>query len=228
MKTVFCALLLMAQVSAADTFSEQIQDKRWIMSIEAGIGLGFMDHTLDQGQEEEWFDVDTLRDSSEQDAVGYRIAFGRRLSEETDLMIYGGGGFVFPGVFFDNHGPYIPPELTYMLKENQLGLEFRYDVIGIGAGISFYSGDVSLWPDKREEYEHGAEWEGDLANTAGLHLIAGVSIPTRTKNLKASFSIIYRDIPLDFPATPTGVDPEVFHRTHIEARGGIRVDVELF
>ncbi len=218
----------MAQVSAADTFSEQIQGKRWIMSIEAGIGMGFMDHTLDQGLEEEWFDVDTLRDSSEQDGVGYRIAFGRRLSEDTDLMLYGGGGLVFAGVFFDNHGPYIPPELTYMLNEKQLGLEFRYDVVGIGAGISFYDGTLSLFPDKREEYEYGAQWEADLANTMGFHLIAGASIPTEITSITINFSIIYRDIPLDFPVTPTGVDPEVFHRTHIEARGGIQVDVELF
>jgi hypothetical protein len=218
----------MAQVSAAYEIPEQTPDKRWLMSIEAGIGLGFMDHTLEEGLREEWFDVDTLRDSSEQDGLGYRIAFGRRLSEDMDLMLYGGGGLVFPGVFFDNHGPFIPPELTYMLNEKQLGLEFRYDVVGIGAGISFYDGTVSLFPDKREEHEYGPEWEGDLANTMGFHLIAGASIPTETTSITTNFTIIYRDIPLDFPATPTGVDPEVFHRTHIEARGGVKLDMELF
>lgn len=227
-KALSCALLFMVHASAAGILPEQALDDRWLMSVEAGIGMGFMDHTLEQGLEDEWFDVDTLRDSSEQDGAGYRIAFGRRLSDSTDLMLYGGGGVVFPGLFFDNHGPFIPPELTYMLKEKQLGLEFRYSVIRIGAGISFYSGTVELRPDKREEYETGEEWEEDLANSSGLHLILGASIPTETKDLHASFSIIYRDIPLDFPETPTGVDPEVFHKTHIEVRGGILVDVWLF
>ncbi len=224
MKALLFAALLMAQSSAAGMTT----DRNRLMSIEAGVGLGFMDHTLEQGQEEEWFDVDTLRDSSEQDGAGYRISFGRRFSETTSIMLYGGGGVVFPGIIFDNHGPFIPPELTYMLKEKQLGLEFRYDVIGIGAGISFYEGTVNLWPDEREGYEPGEEWEGDLAATAGLHLIAGASIPMETAGFTTNFSIIYRDIPLDFPATPTGVDPGVFHRSHIEARGGVRVDIGLF
>ncbi len=67
-----------------------------------------------------------------------------------------------------------------------------------------------------------------MANTMGFHLIAGASTPTETTSITTSFTIIYRDIPLDFPATPTGVDPEVFHRTHIEARGGVKLDLELF
>ncbi len=184
MKSLIFSALLIAQASAVSPPQEQAIDKRWLMSIEAGVGLGFMDHTLEEGLDEEWFDVDTLRNSSEQDGAGYRIAFGRRLSEATDLMLYGGGGVVFPGIIFDNHGPFIPPELTYMLNEKQLGLEFRYDVIRIGAGMSFYSGTVTLWPDEREGYEPGEKWEGDLANTAGLHLIAGASTSIETASLK--------------------------------------------
>lgn len=197
------------------------------MSIEAGIGIGLMNHTLDQGLEREWFEVDTLRASTEQDGVGYRIAFGRRLSDSTKLMLYGGGGVVFPGMFFDNHGPFIPWELLYTLKERQLGLEFRYRAVRIAAGISFYNGTVKLRPDQREGYQPGMEWEGDLENTAGLHLMLGALMP-ETSNLSTSFSIIYRDIPLDFPTTPTGVDPEAFHRSHIEIRVGLQLNVEMF
>lgn len=220
-------VLFLQQAYPNPRTTNHLEEKQWLLSIDVGLGLGFMDHTLDNGVEEDWFDLDTLRAAHEQDGAGYRLGFGRRISEDVSLLVYGGGSYLFPGILLDNHGPFIPPELTYLLKEIALGLEVKFDFIRMGVGCSFYSGTVSLWPDDREEAKRGEDWKGNLADGIGPHLIFGFTSPTE-KDFTAAIDLIWRDIPLDFPTTPTGIDPEEFSRSMIEIRTSLHVTANLF
>jgi hypothetical protein len=223
---VFLLVTMLFQTSTASE-APDTTEKNWLFSLEAGLGMGWMSHTLDDGLSSEYFEVDTLRKSIDQDAAGYRLSFGRRLNDRFHLMVYGGGSYLFPGLFFDNHGPFTRPELLYDLSEKQVGIECRMNVLRLGVGYSRYSGTVTLTPDDRPGMEPGERWKGDLKPRGGIHVIAGLT-PTGHTKVAFSMNLIWRSIPLAFPATPTGADPDVFHRSMLEAQFMLYYNAYLF
>ena len=222
---MFFLILLFASSASGDLYLVP-ERKDWLISFEGGLGIGNMDHTF-SGMEMELFGVDTLRRGGEQDGIGIRAGLGKRMSHGLTPVVYGGMSTLFPGVFFDNHGPFIPPELCYMLKEKSLGLELRYSAVRAGVGYSFYSGTVSLHPDKREGAEEGEEWEGKLENTSGPHILFGFSNPVND-NISVGVDLIWRSIRLQFPEAPTGVTPEEITRAMIEVRLSLQISTFAF
>lgn len=219
----FLIILLVSSASAG--YCREPDAKNWVISFEGGLGIGNMDHTY-PGMEMELFGVDTLRRGGEQDGIGIRIVIGKRLSEDLTTAVYGGMSALFTGLFFDNHGPFIPPELCYSLKERSLGLEVRYSAVWAGAGYSFYSGTVQLYPDDLEGEAEGEIWEGKLGNTGGPHFQLGLLGPVNEK-VDAGVYYIWRNIPLKFLETPTGVVPEETSRRMSEIRFMVQVNFTL-
>lgn len=202
------------------------QEDQWFIGIEGGLGIGHLDRSF-PGQEMEVFGVDTLRRGGEQDGAGIRAGIGRRITEDFSAVVYGGTSILFPGVFLDNHGPFIPSELLYTIAETSLGAEVHYRLARLGGGYSFYSGTASLRPDKREGAPSGDEWEGDLANTGGPHLVLGIS-SCRDRTVGAGLDMIWRSIVLEFLETPTGVIPERITRDMIEVRLSLQIRAFVF
>ncbi len=194
----------------------------WCGFMEAGIGIGRMDRTVD-GRQEELFGVEVLRSGGEQDAFTLRAGFGRGFGDDILLMAYGGIASLPPGVFFDNHGPFIPPELTYSITEASLGLELRSGVFRTGAGCGIYSGVATLRPDQREGEEPGERWEGDLGVTAGPQMYVGFSGSAESCFADPGLGLVWRYIPVELPETPTGVTPEVYWRHMIELNASIQL-----
>lgn len=173
------------------------------------------------------FGVDSLRRGGEQDGAGFRAGFGRRITDNLSAVVYGGTSTLFPGIFFDNHGPFIPAEVLYTLTETSLGAEVRYDLARLGVGYSFYSGTASLHPEKEDGEPSGDEWEGELGDTGGPHLSLGIS-SCLDRTVGAGIDLIWRSIALEFLETPTGVMPERIVRDMIEVRLSLQVMVFVF
>jgi len=219
----YSVLIFFLRASGDSPYDLPVND--WLVFLEGGVGIGSMDRTVD-GMETEWFGVDTLRAGGENDGVGFRLGIGKRVAENLTPVIYAGGSTLFSGLFFDNHGPFIPPELFYVIKEKAIGLELRYINIRIGGGYSFYSGDVTLCPDDREGAEPGEDWDGILGNTGGPHFIFGAF--SQIEGFGWGGDLIFRPIPIQFPETPTGVTPEEFTRDVIEFRISAQIALYLF
>lgn len=222
---VFLAALFVAP--ALGQLGPEPLEKEWFGFVEAGLGIGRMDHGVD-GRHEELFGVEVLRGGGEQDAFGLRGGIGRGIGNGIDALLYCGVTALTPGLFFDNHGPFIPPELTFSMTEILLGLEARQGLLRTGVGCGFYSGTVDLHPDEREGYEPGEPWEGELGRTIGPHILIGFVGSDSGCVGDASLTFMWRYVPLSLPTTPTGAPPETFAKHMIELHFSVGLSGYLF
>ncbi len=151
---------------------ETIWGYSFCVLIEGALSYGGMKHNFNDDCQEQF--GYNFRDGCEQDGAYFRLGLGRGFGPFGGY-IYGEAGYFGPGVIFDNHGPFIPPEILMHVTELSMGLEFRAYMGRLRAGFGRYTGSVTVQLDyDTTQVINPDSWNTDLAGGSGWHYAVGL------------------------------------------------------
>lgn len=182
---------------------------------EPGLAIGGISHDFWRDEIEQ-FGYNFER-GCEQDAAYLRIGAGGHFGRFATFL-YGELGSINPGGIFDNHGPYILPEILLYMREISVGIELRYSYFKARAGIGSYSGFARI----DEENPGGAplppgSWDTGISEGHGFHYAVGAG-----RAIDETFSLglewVQHFITLTLNRSGTGVEPSEHEARHSEVR----------
>lgn len=141
---------------------------------EGALGFGRIRHDFnDDSQEQFGYD---FREGCEQNGAYLRLGLGKSFVSYGGYL-YGEIGHMSSGIaLFDNHGPYIPPEIRMSITELSIGLEFRSPLLRVRTGLGNYSGSATVQADNdTTQVTNPDSWKTDLAGGFGWHYAIGIA-----------------------------------------------------
>jgi formylglycine-generating enzyme required for sulfatase activity len=190
-----------------------LQDDRFAVYAEPMLSLGRISHDFDDDDIQQFgYDV---KNGCEQDAAYLRIGFGKHFGR-FGVFAYGEAGHIGPGALFDNHGPWILPEV--LLRMNLLGggIELRYWVLRARLGYGSYSGEAEIDEDTTGAVSTDS-WRTDIEDGSGMNYAAGIMLPL-TENWSVGFEWSQHFIDLRLGKSGTGVVPTDHRARQSEVR----------
>jgi len=174
-------------------------ENSWVVFAEAGLSIGGISKSFNEnGIQQAGYSV---REGCESDGSYLRLGAGRQF-DKFGIFGYGEMGYIAPGFLFDNHGPWIAPEVLLRMVSLSGGVELRYSPVRIRAGYGSIIGHATINP----EDSTGTDWRTDIADASTYHVAAGIYMPF-SKNMAAGIEYVYQKIDLRLEEVPTGAEP---------------------
>ncbi len=210
---LWCLAFVAASMQSVPLSKNPGLGDRFALFIEPALAVGGISHDFpDDDIEQFGYDV---KGGCEQDAIYLRLGLGRHFGRFA-AFAYGETGLISPGVLFDNHGPYILPEVLLRMNELSYGLELRYAPARIRLGLGNYGGTAEIDEDTLGSVPTGS-WETDIEDGHGFHYAAGVCGPvSRSFSLGLEWSQHF--VRLRLAESGTGAEPTEHEATVSQVR----------
>lgn len=188
-----------------DSVYDPAGEYRFAVFAEGALSVGGLGHTFnDDAIEQFGYDVDT---GCEQDGA-YLILGGGRYFGRFSTFIFGEIGRIAPGVLFDNHGPWIPPEVLLRMTMLAGGVELRYAPVRVRFGYGAYPGTAEIdndYSDSLQAFPPGS-WETGIEDATGWHYSVGYHQPI-DENMSAGIEWVQHFIDLRLEENGTEAVP---------------------
>ncbi|MBN1433548.1 formylglycine-generating enzyme family protein [Candidatus Fermentibacterales bacterium] len=186
----------------------------WSVFVEAALAIGGIQHSFHEDDLEQF--GYNVQGGCEQDAGYLRAGLGRCFGSFSAFG-YGQVGHIGPGVLFDNHGPYILPEV--LLRMNMLagGIELRYFPVRARLGYGAYSGHAEVDEDTTGGPWPPGSWTTDIVDGRGWHYAVGVCGPV-SRAWEAGLEWSQHFIRIRLARSGTGVEPTEQRANQYEVR----------
>jgi hypothetical protein len=141
---------------------------------EGAIGFGSISHDFNDDSQEQF--GYSFREGCEQNGAYLRLGIGKGFGSYGGYL-YGELGTLGSGfAIFDNHGPYIPPEIRMKITELSIGVEFRVPMLRVRTGLGNYSGSATVQEDDDTTLvANPGAYNTDLAGGSGWHYAIGLA-----------------------------------------------------
>lgn len=194
--------------SASGTFScghmtdMLLRDDRFAVFGEAMLSVGVISHDFDDDDIEQFgYDV---KGGCEQDAAYFRAGIGKHFGL-FGAFAYGEVGYLGPGAIFDNHGPWILPEVLLRMNMLGAGIELRYGLFRGRLGYASYGGKAEIDEDTTGAFSTDS-WTTDIDEGGGINYAIGLQLPI-DENWSAGLEWSQHFIDLRLAESGTGVIP---------------------
>lgn len=180
---------------------------------EGGLSLGGIFHTFHEDDIEQFgYEV---RRGCEQDGAYLRAGIGKHFGRFSTFF-YGELGYLGPGAFMDNHGPFCAPEVFLKMTMLAGGIELRYIPLRARLGYGSYGGTADVSYDTLGVSSQGS-WSTDIVDAKGYHFGVGFLIPCKNW-LGIGFEWVQHFITLRLDESGTGIEPSEQRATQYELR----------
>jgi hypothetical protein len=190
-------------------------EHRWAVFVEPALSIGGISHTFSEDDIEQFgYDVGS---SCEQDGAYLRLGVGKHFGRFAAFG-YGEAGYIGPGSLFDNHGPWILPEVLLRMHEFSGGVELRYLIARARFSYGTYLGEADVDLDTVGPMPSGS-WTTDILDGTGYQIAAGVCVPVPGKeNWAIGLEWSQHFIDLRLGRSSTGAEPLMHEVNQYEVR----------
>ncbi len=151
---------------------ESIWGQAFCVFAEGALSIGGLRHNFNEDYQEQF--GYNFREGCEQDGAYFRLGVGRGFGAYGGYL-YGEVGYFGPGVIFDNHGPFIPPEILLRVTELSMGAELRAYLGRLRVGFGRYTGSAKVQLDyDTTQVINPDSWDTDLVGSSGWHYAVGL------------------------------------------------------
>ncbi len=199
----------------SDSFStyDFVEENRFAIFAEPALSIGGIQHDFYKDDIEQF--GYNVKGGCEQDGAYLRGGIGKYFGPFS-AFAYGEVGYLGPGALFDNHGPWILPEVLLKMSVLSAGLEVRYVPVRLRFGYGSYDGSAEVDYDTTGSGPTGS-WNTDIVDGRGFHFGAGVCIPVK-ENISVGVEWVQHFIQLQLSQSGTGVEPTEHKATQYELR----------
>ncbi|MEN8207861.1 MAG: hypothetical protein ABFR50_01280 [Candidatus Fermentibacteria bacterium] len=195
------------------TIYDQIEKSRFELFFEPALSIGGIQHDFYKDDIEQF--GYNVKGGCEQDGAYMRAGIGKHFGSFS-AFTYGEAGYLGPGALFDNHGPWILPEVLLKMSVFSAGLELRYLPVRLRFGYGGYGGSAEIDYDTTGSGPTGS-WSTDIVDGRGFHFGAGICGPVN-ENISVGVEWVQHFIQLRLAESGTGVEPTDHKATQYELR----------
>lgn len=208
-------VIAMVFLASSPAFSTDGEDGNgFLLFAEGGLAVGGISHDFNDDAIQQF--GYPVKSGCEQDGASLRGGIGRYFSS-FGTFIYGELGYIGPGALFDNHGPWILPEVLLSMTEIAGGIEFRYHPARVRFGYGTYLGTATVDQDTVGSGSPGS-WSTDIQDGRGFHYAVGAQGPAN-EWLDVGVEWFQHFITLKLAESNTGAEPA----EHSATQSGIRI-----
>ena len=189
------------------------EENGFALFAEPALSIGGIQHTFHEDDIEQF--GYHVKAGCEQDGAYLRGGIGRHFGSFS-AFIYGEVGYLGPGALFDNHGPWILPEVLLKMSVLSAGLELRYLPVRLRFGCGSYGGTAEVDYDTTGSGPTGS-WSTDIEDGRGFHFGAGICMPV-SESISVGVEWVQHFIQLRLAQSGTGVEPTDHKATQYELR----------